>query len=312
MHKNDLMAAPRWWLADFVQQFLRDNLGFDVDQAKSEYDRVIRYLAERSGLLSRRGQDSYAFWHLTFQEHFAAQAIVQRTSTPAAHCAADSLRPYLYHPRWTEIVRLVAAQLPPVETPALMREILDDSDPAGQFLHRGPLLALGCLADGAVVSDGKLVDEIFASVLDLGASPWLGITLEVLALLRGFAATRLAARARAAAGEILAAAEKQLSRREALQLRSAGDEQFRQRIETAIGQTAKRDAPLGSSVKVDREGESVTYYCLEPKLRATDPRAWYARARELFNLEDADERLQLALVTEIAAAVRNDQAALET
>lgn len=310
MQQNNSTVAPRWWLAELVQKFLHQQLGFDLQQAKSEYDRVIRYLGERSGLFVERGPGVYAFWHLTFQEYFAAQAVLQQAATQSAPGLVDGLRQRLFHPRWTEVIRLVASQLAPAQTPALLRAILDDADPAGRFLHRGPLLALSCLADGAVVAHNRLVEEIFSSVLDLGESHWLGVTFDVLNLLQGFSGARLAGRARATTEQLFAAAREHLSTQEVLQLRTAGDPQLQQQMANAIAGRGQPHLRLGTSVTVDCQDGPVTHYYLDLPLRTGQPEKWCARARDLLMAGDTGEKFQLLLVAEIAAALRSVPAAL--
>src|SRR5207244_3620219 len=94
--------------------------------------------------------------------------------------AIGILRPYLYHSRWEEVVRLVAAQCAPAQATALLRTIMDDPDPAGRFLKRGLRLALCCLADGAAITDRRLLEQMFASGDSIGRSRWLGIPLEII------------------------------------------------------------------------------------------------------------------------------------
>ncbi len=304
MQQHDLTVAPHWWLADHVCGYLRDTLGLDLARAKGETDRVIRYLDERAGLLVQRGRGLYAFWHLTFQEYFAAEALLMLPAADGGRGLLEVLGPHLHHPRWTEVVRLVVSQLTPTQTPALLRAILDDPDPVGRFLHRGPLLALGCLADGAVVADGRLVEEIFRGVLELGTSRWLEITFDALRTLRQFDGTRLEATARSTLEGILQSAEKHLGAGEAFRLRQVGDEQFRRRIDRALRVPGGGRPKLGTIVAVDCQGGRASYYFLDPQLRAADPKQWYDRAERLLLADDTHEGLQVALVRAMAGAVR--------
>lgn len=303
MQQNDLTVVPSWWLTDHVQIFVREELGLEGEQAKSECDRVIRYLGERSGLLMERGRGLYAFWHLTFQEYFAARAVLQETATQPKRSLVDILRPHFYHPRWTEVMRLVAAQLTPAQVPALLRAILDDPDPVGRFLHRGPLLALGCLADGAVVAGSELLDQVFGSVLDLGESRWLGITLDALRILQGFEGTRLADRAQNTIEKILASAKEHLSGRESCHLRRVGDSKLRQQIAETLAEEKQGHLELGASATIDCDGERGTYYYMDPQLRGRAPEEWLARAERLLKAEGTDEILQGALLCIIGHAV---------
>jgi len=311
MHRGGLAIAPRWWIADLVQRFLHEQLGFDPQRAKSEYDRVVRYLGERSGLFVERGHGMYAFWHATFQEYFAGRAILQQTSGQSPQNLVEGLRPHVHDPRWREVVRLVASQLPPARAPALLRAILDDPDPVGRFLHRGPLLALSCLSDGTVAADGELVEEIFSSVLDLGKSPWLGIAFEVLELLQGFAGSRLADRAQQTVDKLLKTAREHRSTQEVLQLRTVGDSQLQEQMAEVTASSGETRPQLGTAVTVHSSDGPVTQYYLDRQLKASRPEKWYARARQLLLAGETSERFQLILVAEIASALRTVPAAID-
>ena len=44
MQKADRTLAPRWWIADKIEEYLQHKLGFVLDEAKEGCDRIIRYL----------------------------------------------------------------------------------------------------------------------------------------------------------------------------------------------------------------------------------------------------------------------------
>src|SRR5207302_1475310 len=89
-----------------------------------------------------------------------------------------------------EVIRLVSAQMLPPQTTTLLRALLDDADPVGRFLMRGPVLVLHCVADGAAVADRHLLDEVFAAAVRQGQSKWLGVTMGILSALRDMKETR--------------------------------------------------------------------------------------------------------------------------
>lgn len=205
MQELDLSLAQRWWMTEFIQEFLQQRLGFEVAHSKAATDRIIAYLTERSGLLIERGADLFGFAHLTFQEYFASRGLLDDAQGRGQTLLAR-LRPYLFHPRWREVIRLLAAKLTPAQAPKLFRALLEDPDPLGRFLRRGAILAIECLADGAPVPDRLFLDELFGGMLSLGESKWIGITLEVLAALRSLRGTRLEQRAVEAANAIMTTA----------------------------------------------------------------------------------------------------------
>lgn len=187
MQMHDWTLVPRWWLISRSTGFLQQELGYEGDQARAVSETLLRSIEERAGILVERGQDRFGFQHLAFQEYFAARAVLE------AGDPIEVLRPYLYHPRWREVVRLVAGDMKRDQAPQLLRVILDDPDPTGRFLRRGLLLALGSLADGAAVYHSGLLDQIKHDVIELGSSRWLGIPLQAISLLAELLGTRLEA-----------------------------------------------------------------------------------------------------------------------
>ena len=301
MQHNDAAVAPRWWLADQVARFLGEGLGLGQEAAKRECDRVLQYLGDRSGLLVERGPGLFGFSHLTFQEFFAARAMIRQSAGLPGRGVVEALRPYLYHPRWSEVVRLVCAQLPPPQTACLLRSILDDPDPIGRFLHRGPILALGCLGDGAAIADPALLDQVFSSVHDLGQSRWLGITLEVFVLLETLAGTRHAEDAKTTVEGILAAAKASLSAEEYLRLRKPVDREFRQRVAEAISEHERKASPLGTRFTVECDGFPVTFYHLARRLRAERPEEWLERAEKVVLATESHKDLKAAIARQAAS-----------
>ena len=125
MQRQDHVMNPRWWVAEFVQEFLRDTLAMTGEDAKDQTDRVIRHLCERSGVLVERGADVFGFSHRSFQEYFAAHGILEEANA-GGRDAPTVLRPYLFHPDWEQVVRFVGAQVNPVQATVLIRWLLDD------------------------------------------------------------------------------------------------------------------------------------------------------------------------------------------
>jgi predicted nucleotidyltransferase len=208
MQREGRTLRPRWWVNEFVQQFLRDQMALVGDQVKDQGERVVRYLCERTGLFVERGDGVFGFSHRTFQEYFAARGLFLEVE--GGGDIVTLLRPHLFHPQWEEVVVPVAASLPATRATALVRVILDDNDPAGRFLRRSQRLALRCLVDGAAVADRALLDQIFSDGKVIGGSRWLGITIGIVSLLKQLLVTRHEAEARRMVGEIEEAAKKEL------------------------------------------------------------------------------------------------------
>ena len=212
MQRRDWTLAARWWLLEHISGFLRDELDFEPDDSRAAADTLLGSLQRRSGVMVERGPERFGFSHLAFQEYFAARALLA-TDDPL-----EAIRPALYHPRWVEVVRLLAAQLDRGRAPKLLRMLLDDPDPTGRFLRRGLLTALACLADGAPVHDRQLIAELRSRVADLGRSKWLGIALDAVRRLSELRGTRLEDFARSTVEALLAEARESLEPQEAFDL----------------------------------------------------------------------------------------------
>jgi predicted nucleotidyltransferase/energy-coupling factor transporter ATP-binding protein EcfA2 len=178
MQKGDRTLVARWWLLEHLRSFLQGELGWAPDAAQSEVEALVWSLQKRAGLLVERGPERFGFPHLAFQEYFAARAVL------ASEDPLGTLQPYFYHPRWNEVVRLVASRLDRRRAPQLIRMLLDDPDPTGRFIRRGLLLALGCLADGAAVHEEKLLSQLVDAVGELSGTKWVGIALDAVRTLR--------------------------------------------------------------------------------------------------------------------------------
>jgi predicted NACHT family NTPase len=73
---------------------------------------VLKSIESQHGLLTERASHIYSFSHLTFQEYFTAQQIVQVQSLQDPQGAIDRLLDHLDEPRWKEVFFLVVEQLP--------------------------------------------------------------------------------------------------------------------------------------------------------------------------------------------------------
>jgi len=205
MQRHDWTLVARRWLSGHINSFLQDELRLKTDEAQAETDALVWSLHERSGILVERGPERFGFSHLALQEYFAARASL------AGDDPIKDLETYFYHPRWREVIRLASTQLPPRRVPELLRRILADPDPTGRFLHRGLLVVLACLADGAPLRDSSLLDGLRPEIADLGRSRWLGVTFDAMSSLAELRSTRLYDFAEEAVGEMLRVAKEALA-----------------------------------------------------------------------------------------------------
>jgi transcriptional regulator with XRE-family HTH domain/predicted nucleotidyltransferase len=215
MQRAGLITAHRWWVIDHLQDTLCNRLGFDSFLAKKQADPILRFISSRAGLLDERLPNVFAFTHRTMQEYFAAIGLIEESNADHPYAGlAQIIRPQIFHPEWSEVVRLVASQVSPSPAEDLLKLVVDDGDPTGRLLCRGELLAIKCLADGATVSDRNFIQGIFASLRKLGSSDWLGVTMEAFDVLRMLAGSRYEGIASETEAAILATAKQELSDRQ--------------------------------------------------------------------------------------------------
>ncbi|MBL8872719.1 MAG: NACHT domain-containing protein [Planctomycetaceae bacterium] len=299
MQKAELFSAPRWFVQDHMRSTLCNRLGFDAITAKKQVDPILRFLSSRAGLLDERLPGVFAFTHRTMQEYFAAIGLIEESNIDPVHMSLTNLlRPYIYHPEWSEVVRLVAAQVSPAPAEDLLKVVVDDPDPSGRFLYRGQCLAIQCLADGATIPDRQFLQGIFESLRDLGRSVWLGITMNVFDSLDQLTGTRYEPIAQETKRAILSEASKSLSSVE-----------YQELVFSALGPksitlNADKEAPSALVFKQTvRAGEfEETHYFLNMPLFVNDFNLWVKQAHKWLEKESDDEGMRLAIIEQAACA----------
>jgi transcriptional regulator with XRE-family HTH domain/predicted nucleotidyltransferase/energy-coupling factor transporter ATP-binding protein EcfA2 len=309
MQKAERTLAPRWWIAEKIEGYLQHKLGFAPDEAKDVCDRLIRYLAERTGLVEERGLGLFGFSHRTLQEYFASLGVIDEADASPARGVTGCLRGYYFHPQWPEVVRLVAAQLAPPLAESLLASILDDPDPVGRFLRRGPLLVLKCLLDGTSIANRRFVNGVLDSLVEAGKSHWLGIALKVIDVLQHFEGTRLQDSACRTLEAILETAKRELDVEEyqclyqwvhACEFSGRAVGNLHERLLSVEAAAGMVDVSLGDA--------ACQVFYVNDALWAENPDKWHASARSL--LEDPNQAPQLkqVLLQEMGRRVATDGA----
>lgn len=301
MQKGQKTTVPRWWLTDRFEQALVNRIGLSLIQAKQTAERLLRYVSERTGLLEPRALDVFAFSHRTLQEYFAAIGAIEDTEASGRLSLGASLREHLFCPNWTEVIRLIAAQVTPRRAEELFRVMLDDPDSSGRFLRRGTHLALCCLADGTTIADRKLITQLFTSFHDLGASPWLGITFRVLQVLDSFRDTRHEQEAKVTREAILERAKTELAKEDYENLLvevCLNPEDIDSRLPADFQNQA------ATEVSISIRGVDVSMCVLNFGLRASDPERWHSSAVQITEDNSSSKRLKWALMSHFARVAK--------
>jgi hypothetical protein len=147
--------------------------GIDMRSAKKEAKEIKKYLEEESGLFLEKGKEEgkalYGFFHLSFQEYFAALELVAKWKK-----GQIDLKDYVFDSRWIEIVRLGAAELGSAakrgryEATEFVKAILNVEDDFEEA-RRSLILAGYILSDDVKLEPGvenKIIDDLFYEYLN--------------------------------------------------------------------------------------------------------------------------------------------------
>ncbi|MCI0457734.1 MAG: NACHT domain-containing protein [Gemmataceae bacterium] len=297
MQREDCIIRPRWWVNDFVQQFLRDQLALDGEQVKEQGERVVRYLCERTGLLVERADGVFGFCHRTFQEYFAARGLLLEVEDGGD--IVTLVRPYVFHPQWEEVVVHIAASLSAPRATTLLRVIVDDHDPTGRFLRRGQRLALRCLVDGAAAADRALLDQIFSAGAVIGASRWLGIPILFINLLKMLSVTRHEAEAQRMLAEIEDGARRELPTSDYLAVYFSAHD---------LPDRPRNGAP-GKVCRKRLGGRQVELIWPAWNRRIEDPKSWFDEVLKLVCDPNTELRRRMVLISYLGEEVDSNNEA---
>ncbi len=89
------------WAADQLRKPFEDILGIqDIGKVQRQGREFLEEEMLDSGIIEKQGIGQIRFWHLNFQEHFAARALVDRSDDDWW----DTIEAKLYDRQWTEVI----------------------------------------------------------------------------------------------------------------------------------------------------------------------------------------------------------------
>ncbi|MCI0409463.1 MAG: HEAT repeat domain-containing protein, partial [Acidobacteria bacterium] len=96
--------APRAELEGVIKDHLITQRGLPAQEAEHKAIQLLDLVRDVAGLLIDRGEASYGFFHLAFQEYLTARAITRKREAIPRY-----LEHRLLNPRWREVFRLASA-----------------------------------------------------------------------------------------------------------------------------------------------------------------------------------------------------------
>jgi energy-coupling factor transporter ATP-binding protein EcfA2 len=177
IHKNksNALIEEKEFEESFLSCFKGIHTNTSNDDAKKECREFINFLRQQAGFFYEKGEDDegnrfYGFIHLTFEEYLAAIELVSRWNEGELY-----LKDYVFSPRWSEVLRLAAAQLllsnkgriGRKQTTQFVRDILsvDDQFPEA---HRPLQLVCLILSDDVNIMD-DLLNEILNKIIEIAS-----------------------------------------------------------------------------------------------------------------------------------------------
>jgi 3-methyladenine DNA glycosylase AlkD len=143
-----------------ADRLLKESLVMEEEKASKSAAEFVDLMREQMGLMVEKGLRQFGFVHLSFQEYLAARYIAGQKDP------FEILKPYLFDPRWEEVVPLTAAILSDFSTAYatdFVRKIYAMSDKRGLY----PLfLSIHILADDIPV-DRELAHSILKKFFEL-------------------------------------------------------------------------------------------------------------------------------------------------
>ena len=169
-NKSNALIEEKEFVESFLWNFKNIHTNTSDEDAQRECREFINFLRQQAGFFYEKGVDDegnrfYGFIHLTFEEYFAAIELVSEWNEGKL-----DFRDYVFNPRWTEIIRLAAAQLRlsckgrtgRIQLTQFVKDILSVEDPFPEAYRPLQLVCL-ILSDDVNIMDGllnKILDKI--------------------------------------------------------------------------------------------------------------------------------------------------------
>jgi predicted NACHT family NTPase len=91
-----------------IANFIKNISSFSPEDLQDLSSEILRSIQANHGLITIRAKDEYSFSHLTFQEYFAAQYILESQEVSVLE---NSIQKYLVTPHWREVFLMIASRI---------------------------------------------------------------------------------------------------------------------------------------------------------------------------------------------------------
>ncbi|NRX73305.1 hypothetical protein DE153_000086 [Clostridium beijerinckii] len=169
--KSNAMIEEDEFKELFLETYTKIHTNISQDIAKKDVKEFIDFLRKQAGFFCEMGHDEngnklYSFMHLTFQEYFAAIEFVRLWSEDEL-----DFEKYIFNPRWTEILRLAAAQISTYkgigrrQASEFVNDILRTKDSVPEISRKMQIVSL-VLSDDINVQDA-LISDFFDNLIKI-------------------------------------------------------------------------------------------------------------------------------------------------
>lgn len=177
IHKNksNALIEEKEFEETFLKYFKDIHTKTSNEDAKKECREFINFLRKETGFFYEKGEDDegnrfYGFMHLTFEEYLAAIEMVSKWNEGVL-----DLNEYVFSPRWSEVLRLAAAQLQlsykgrtgRKQTTQFVKDILSVDDPFPEAYRPLQLVCL-VLSDDVNITD-DILNEILGKIIEIAS-----------------------------------------------------------------------------------------------------------------------------------------------
>ena len=182
-HKQQLLKEIAWHFHTQGKTYFPENellevianslstLGLPTEQNR----KVLEEITVENGLLKKQTRDLYGFSHLTLQEYFVAQYLVDQNSL-------DVLLAHQGDPWWEEVMQLYAGSTP--DASLLLEKLLGRGGKTNvqeDIFQTGLLLAAHCLASRPTIQQVSRRDEVISRLFDALKATKFSLTRQQIA-----------------------------------------------------------------------------------------------------------------------------------